>query len=273
MLVLDVGGERFVCFCGGVVHETAVKDCPAAVKVGDALDDAARDGDVGLFGVDVGDDGADEGLVDVGHVLCEEGHGGFDVVEVDAEVHDGEAAVFFVGGFFLFKVFTFEGGFFRCKRGLWWEVGCVGEVAGLEHGETGLLVLLLVIDGGVAHEAVVVGDDNFFELIVEVGHDFGEAVVGVGGEHHVGDNVNVAFVDPAKGTLDAAVEVVDFETVNAEAIKFLPRFGFSYTHESALLVVGDDAVDLARVDGEEGAVKGAGHVARGEEVVEEPLFA
>jgi hypothetical protein len=47
--------------------------------------------------VDVGDDGAHEGVVDVGEVLCEERDRGAHVVEVHAEVEDDEAGV--GGGF------------------------------------------------------------------------------------------------------------------------------------------------------------------------------
>ena len=48
-------------------------------------------GDESALGVDVGDDGAHEGVVDVAEVLCEEWDRGAHVVEVHAEVEDDEA--------------------------------------------------------------------------------------------------------------------------------------------------------------------------------------
>ena len=50
-------------------------------------------GDESALGVDVGDDGAHEGVVDVAEVLCEEWDRGAHVVEVHAQVEDDEARV------------------------------------------------------------------------------------------------------------------------------------------------------------------------------------
>jgi len=98
LLVAHVPGKGVVDFGRQVVHQAGVEDGPAAVKVHGSLDDAAVDRDECLSRVDIADDGADERVVDVGEVAGEERDGGFDVVEVDAQVHDEEALVFFQSG-------------------------------------------------------------------------------------------------------------------------------------------------------------------------------
>lgn len=91
--IRNIPGKSLVRLPAEVVHEPRVENGPGAVELGLLLDDAAVDGDEGALRVDVGDDGADEGVVDVGEVFREEGDGGADVVEVDAEVEDDEAGV------------------------------------------------------------------------------------------------------------------------------------------------------------------------------------
>ena len=92
--------------------------------------------------------------------------------------------------------------------------------------------VVVVINHVVVHPAVFVvverrlyvGDRSFY-AVVEIGYGFDDSFVVVAGDGDVGYDVDVAFLDPAEGTVDASVEVVDFETVETKSALFLPLAG------------------------------------------------
>lgn len=66
--------------------------------------------------------------------------------------------------------------------------------------------------------------DLRFDSVVEIADDFCDAVVVVCGEHDVCYDVDVSFVDPGEWTFDAAVQMVDFEAVDADSGLFVPMW-------------------------------------------------
>ena len=188
--------------------------------------------------VDVSDDRAHEGVVDVAEVLCEERDGRAHVVEVDAEVEDYEAGV--------------GGGSVAARCGECVVVGAVGVGGGF---------VVVVIDHVVVHSAVLVGVEGGlhvcyrgFYAVVEVGHHFDDAFVVVARDGDVGDDVDVAFLDPAEGSVDASVEMVYPETVEADSALFLPLARVADRGTSVHCNAGV-AMCLNGVDCEEGVVK------------------
>lgn len=64
--------------------------------------------------------------------------------------------------------------------------------------------------------------DLRFDAVVEVADGFDDALACLGREHDVSDDVDVSFVDPGEGAFDAAVEVIDLQSVDSDAALLVP---------------------------------------------------
>ncbi|KAG7148127.1 hypothetical protein HYQ46_003011 [Verticillium longisporum] len=85
-------------------------------------------------------------------------------------------------------------------------------------------------------------------------HNFGNTLVGVDWEHDVGDNVDIALVDPAKGSVDATVQVVELHAIDTETAKLFPYILVAQALHKVAVVACHGTMHLSRVNSEQGAI-------------------